>query len=137
MFRLGRISPKISAPSLVMFSVGCCVGLARGGRSRPRPGPSLSLFRRPIRRPKTAGKILPTRSASVASHQILPPPASADLRLFFVSIDKRWSPKVAAPPISQFFDGCPFGAQNKWKESGENEPRPLAPEQDSWGGAAS
>ena len=30
----------------------------------------------------------------------------------------------------------PFGAQIKGRESGEKETRPLAPAQDSWGGAA-
>ncbi len=30
----------------------------------------------------------------------------------------------------------PFGAQIKGRESGKKEPRPLAPAQDSWGGAA-
>ena len=28
-------------PLLVLFSAGCCIGLARGGRLRPRPGPPL------------------------------------------------------------------------------------------------
>ena len=74
MFRHGRILSKISAPLLVLFSVGCCVGLARGGRSRPRPGPSLSLFRRPIHRPKAAGKSSSHafRLGRVSSH--CPPP---------------------------------------------------------------
>ncbi len=30
----------------------------------------------------------------------------------------------------------PFGTQNKGKESSDNKPHPLAPEYDSWGGAA-
>jgi len=41
-----------------------------------------------IRRPKMAGKVLPTHSASVASHHIAPPSDSAELRLVVVSIDK-------------------------------------------------
>jgi len=59
MFRRGRISSQISAPSLVLFSVGWCIGSARGGRLRPRPSPSLSLFGRPFRHPKTAGNSPP------------------------------------------------------------------------------
>jgi len=109
-FRHGRISSQISAPSMVLFSVGCCVDLARGSRSRPRPGPPLSLFCCPICRPRRQEKVLPMRSASVVSHEIAPPPPQLTFGWLLCLLTKRRPPKVAAPPISIFFDGCPFGA---------------------------
>ena len=73
-FCRGRIASQIPAPSLVLFLVGCCVVSANDGRLKLRLGPSLDFFCRPICRPKRQEKVLPTRSASVASHHQRPPP---------------------------------------------------------------
>ncbi len=55
-----------------------------------------------------------------------PPPPQLTFGWMLCLLTKRRPPKVAAPPISQFFDGCPFGAQNKGKESDENGLPPRA-----------
>ena len=63
--------------------------VARGGRLRPTPGPFLSLsLWSPHSPPKTTGKSSPHafRLGCISSNR--PPPASADLRLVVVSIDK-------------------------------------------------
>jgi len=73
-FRRGRISFLFIPHRKRRLMVGCCVGWARGDRLRPRPGPPLSLFDCPIRRPKRQERILPTRCASTASHRHPPPP---------------------------------------------------------------
>ena len=65
-----------------------------------------------------------------------PPPPQPTFGWLMCLLTKRRPPKVAALPISQFFDGCPFGAQNKGKESDENGLRPLAPTQELWGATA-
>ena len=47
MFCRGRIVSRITAPTLVLFSVGCCVASANGGHLRPRPISFLSKFLSP------------------------------------------------------------------------------------------
>ena len=82
-------------------------------------------------------KVLPTRSnRSRLISNSLPPQLQPTFGWLLFLLTKRPPPQVKAPPISQFFDGCTLGAQNKVKESGENEPRTLAPEQDAWGATA-
>jgi hypothetical protein len=132
MFRHGRILSQISTPSLVLFLVGCCIGSAMGGRLRPRPGPCLSFCFAPFVAPKRQEIVHPTLSASVTSDQQRPLPSQPIFSWLLCLLTKWRPPKVEAPPISQFVDGCPFGAQNKGKESGENKPNPLAPAQDLW-----
>ena len=111
--------------------------VARGGRLRPTPGPFLSLFLvAPFAAQNDRKKFSPRVPPRLHLIESPPPPPQPTSGWLLCLLTKRRPPKVAAPPISQFFDGCPFGAQNKGKESGENEPRPLAPAQDSWGGAA-
>ena len=122
-FCRGRIASQIPAPSLVLFLVGCCVFSANDGRLKLRLGPSLYFFRRPICRPKRQEKVLPTRSASVASHhQRPPPPPQPNFGWLLCLLKKRRPPKTDAPPISQFFDGCHWGAP--MKRSCHSEPKP-------------
>ena len=94
---------------------------------RPRPHPSLSLFFAPIAaqndRKESLPRVPPVR---ISYPTFLPPPTPPFGWLLRHPV--KWRPsKVDAPPTSLFFDGCHFGAQNKGKESGENEPRPPAP----------
>ena len=106
-FHHGQISSKIPSPSLLLLLVGCCIGWSNGSRLRSRPGHSLSFFRRPIHRPKWQGKIPPMRSASLASHHHRPPsPSQPTFGWLLCLLRKLRPPKVAAPPISRFFDGC-------------------------------
>ena len=86
-------------------------------------------FRRSIRPPQMTGKrppphVPPSRVASPTSH---PPPTSLFgwlLRSFI-----EWQPpKTDAPPISQFFDGCHWGAPIKGSRRSKPEPGRLAPE---------
>ncbi len=55
-FRRGRILSRIPAPSLVLFSVGCCVVSANGSRLKLMPCPSLYFFVAPFTAPNDRKK---------------------------------------------------------------------------------
>lgn len=97
-------------PHLVLFSVGCCVVSANGGRLKLMPYPSFCFFRCPIRRPKRqeqSSQRVPPRSRLITN---APPPASADLRLVVVPIDKTAAIQDLCSALPQFFDVCHWGA---------------------------
>ena len=135
-FRRGRISSQY--PTHHWYCIWLVVVLVWLGAAAQDRGPvPLSLFFvAPFAAQddrKRFSQRVPPRSRLM---KLPPPPPQPTFGWLLCLLTKRRPPKVEAPPISQFFDGCHFGAQNKGKESGENEPRPLAPAQDSWGGAA-
>jgi hypothetical protein len=93
-------------PHLVLFSVGCCVVSANGGRLKLMPYPSFCFFRCPIRRPKRqeqSSQRVPPRSRLITNAS---PPASADLRLVVVPIDKTAAIQDLCSALPQFFDVC-------------------------------
>ena len=97
-------------PHLVLFSVGCCVVSANGGRLKLMPYPSFCFFRCPIRRPKRqeqSSQRVPPRSRLITNAS---PPASADLRLVVVPIDKTAAIQDLCSALPQFFDVCHWGA---------------------------
>ena len=101
---------RIPAPSLLLLSVGCCVVSANGGRLKLMPYPSFCFFRCPIRRPKRqeqSSQRVPPRSRLITNAS---PPASADLRLVVVPIDKTAAIQDLCSALPQFFDVCHWGA---------------------------
>jgi len=85
-------------PHLVLFSVGCCVVSANGGRLKLMPYPSFCFFRCPIRRPKRQEQ----------SSQRVPP--RSRLRLVVVPIDKTAAIQDLCSALPQFVDVCHWGA---------------------------
>ncbi len=94
--------------------------------------PTLSLFlffRRSIRPPQMAGKrppphVPPGCIASPTSH----PPPTSSFGWLLHSFIKWQPPKTVAPPISQFFYGCHWGAPIKLLHSSEPKPGHSVPE---------
>jgi hypothetical protein len=56
-----------------------------------------------------------------------PPPASADLRLVVVSIDKMAATQDLCPTLPQYFDVCHWGAPIKGSRRSKPEPGHRAP----------
>ena len=117
---------------MALFLVGCCIGLARGGRLRPRPGPSLYFFVAPYATPKRQKKSSPHVPLGRVSSEIPPPPLQPPFGWLLCLFTKRRPTKVTAPPISQFSDECLLAPKTRLRRVVS----PLAPEKDSWGGAA-
>ena len=97
-------------PHLVLFSVVCYVVSANGGRLKLMPYPSfcffVALFAAPNDRKKSSQRV-PPRSRLITN---APPPASADLRLVVVPIDKTAAIQDLCSALPQFFDVCHLGA---------------------------
>ena len=96
-------------PHLVLFSVGCCVVSANGGRLKLMPCPSLyffvTLFAASNDRKKSSQRV-PPRSRLITN---APPPASAELRLVVVYIDKTAATQDLCSALPQFLM-CAIGA---------------------------
>ena len=123
----GRVASRIPAPLLVLFWFGCCVVSANGGRLKLRLGPSLYFFVAPFAGPnnrKKSSPRVPPRSRLVTN--TLPSPQSPFGWLLCL-LTKRRPPKTDAPPISQCFDGCHWGAPIKGSCRSEPDPGRRAP----------
>jgi hypothetical protein len=107
---------------LVLFSVGCCVVSANGGHLKLMPYPSLyffvALFAAPNDRKKSSQRVPPWLRLITNT----PPPASADLCLVVVSIDKTAATQDLCSALPQFFDVCHWGAPIKGSRRSEPEP---------------
>ncbi len=79
-------------------------------------------------RPKTMGTHPPPRVPPVRIASPTPPPPSAPSFgwLLHISIENQ-PPKTSAPPVSQFFHGCHFGAHNKGTKRSARKPGRRAP----------
>ena len=127
-FCRGRIASQIPAPSLVLFLVGCCVVSANNGRLKLRLSPSLYFFVAPFAVPndrKKSSPHIPPRSRLITNAPPLPPQPNFGWLLCLLK--KRRPPKTDAPPISQFFDGCHWGAPIKGSCHSEPKPGRRAP----------
>ena len=100
---------RIPAPSLLLLSVGCCVVSANGGRLKLMPCPSLyffvTLFAASNDRKKSSQRV-PPRSRLITNAT---PPASAELRLVVVYIDKTAATQDLCSALPQFLM-CAIGA---------------------------
>ena len=114
-------------PHLVLFSVGCCVVSANGGRLKLMPCPSLyffvTLFAASNDRKKSSQRV-PPRSRLITNAT---PPASAELRLVVVYIDKTAATQDLCSALPQFFDVCHWGAPIKGSRRSKPEPGRRAP----------
>jgi hypothetical protein len=102
------------------------------------PSPSIYFFNLSLYSPpETMGTRPPPRvpPIRIASPTPIPPPIPSFGWLLHISI-KRQPPKTGAPPISQFFHGGHFGAQNKGTKRSARKPGRRAPLLGSWGAAA-
>ena len=126
-FCRGRIASRIPAPLLVLFLVGCCVVSANGGRLKLRLGPSLHFFVAPFAAPNNRKKSSPRvlRWSRLITNALPPPQPTFGWLLCILT--KRRPPKTNAPPISQFFDGCHWGAPIKGSCRSEPETGRRAP----------
>ena len=123
----GRIASQIPTPSLVLFLVCCCVVSANDGHLKLRLGPSLYFFVAPFAAPndrKKSSPRVPPRSRLITN---LPPPPQPNFGWLLCLLKKRRPPKTDAPPISQFFDGCHWGAPIKGSCHSEPKPGRRAP----------
>ena len=100
---------RIPAPSLLLLSVGCCVVSANGGRLKLMPCPSLyffvTLFAASNDRKKSSQRV-PPRSRLITNAT---PPASAELRLVALYIDKTAATQDLCSALPQFLM-CAIGA---------------------------
>jgi hypothetical protein len=113
---------RIPAPSLLLLSVGCCVVSANGGRLKLMPCPSLyffvTLFAASNDRKQSSQRV-PPRSRLITNAT---PPASAELRLVVVYIDKTAATQDLCSALPQFFDVCHWGAPIKGSRRSKPEP---------------
>ncbi len=116
-----------TSPMLLLLSVGCCVVSANGGCLKLMPCPSLyffvTLFAASNDRKKSSQRVPPWSSLITNTT----PPASAELCLVVVYIDKMAATQDLCSALPQFFDVCHWGAPINGSRRSKLKPGGRAP----------